>query len=324
MTSSRDRMNSREIADSAPKAIIFNIQRYCLHDGLGIRTTVFFKGCQLRCIWCCNPESFDPRIEIQFSESKCLFCGKCLTACPKRAINPDLKNMGGYKIDGSVCDLCGKCIEVCPSGALHWVGKAMSVEEVYKEIMADLPFFRSSGGGVTFSGGEPLLQIDFLQAIMKKCYRGKINTAIETCGYVPWENFKRILKWTNYVLYDIKHMDSKKHEKLTGVPNELILENAQKLAKAKTAVIIRVPLIPGYNDDEKNMKELGKFVKSLPVKEVHLLPYHRLGKEKYKLAHCTYKLEDLQDMATTETGRALIKKSSSILKSYGLKVFIGG
>ena len=317
-------MSSKKVAKSTSTATIFNIQRYCLHDGPGIRTTVFFKGCPLRCIWCSNPESFNCNIEIQFFESKCIFCGNCLKSCTKQAINPEIKNNDRYKINNSLCDLCGTCVEACPSGALQLVGRAITIEAVYKEIIADLPFFQRSGGGVTFSGGEPLLQISFLQGLIEKCYLNNISTAIETCGYVPWENFKRIIERIDYVLYDLKHIDSKTHKELTGVPNEQILKNAQKLAKSKTNMIIRIPLIPGYTDDEKNINGIGEFVKSLSVKEVHLLPYHRLGKEKYKFTHNSYMLENLQDMATTETGRLLIKKSRLILESYGLKVFVGG
>ncbi|MEW6679510.1 MAG: glycyl-radical enzyme activating protein [bacterium] len=255
------------------KAFIFNIQRFCLHDGPGIRTTIFLKGCLLRCLWCCNPESFNPDIEATTSG---IMAGK------------------------------------------------RSVKEVYKAIASDVVFFRNSDGGVTFSGGEPLLQIDFLEKIMEKCHQENINIAVETCGYAPWENFEKILKYVDYILYDIKQIDSRKHKAMTGVPNEIILENVKKISKQNTNLIIRIPLIPGYTDDEKNINGIGEFIKPLSVKEVNLLPYHRLGKDKYKLAKDIYKLANLKDMATTEEGRKSIKKCKAILESYNLKVFVGG
>jgi len=317
-------MTGTKTNNSTIKAIVFNIQRHCIHDGPGIRTTVFLKGCPLRCMWCCNPESFNREIEIGFFESKCIFCGKCLEVCNKKAINPDLKNTDGYKIDSLVCNLCGDCIKTCPTGAIGFVGKEMSAEEVYEKIESDASFFRLSDGGVTFSGGEPLLQIDFLEKIIQKCYQENVSIAIETSGHVSWGNFEKIIKYVDYVLYDIKHMDSEKHKDMTGVPNDIILENAKKLSEQNVDLIIRIPLIPGCTDDEKNINNIGKFAKSLSVKEVHLMPYHRLGTDKYKFTKNTYKLINLEDMTTTDNGRKIIKKSKSILESYNLNVVVGG
>jgi len=306
------------------KAMIFNIQRYCLHDGPGIRTTVFFKGCPLRCLWCCNPESFDEKTEIVFSKIKCIACSRCLQVCKRKAINPNIKDTDGYKIDPALCNVCGDCVAVCQTGALELVGQAMRVDDVYEKIALDVPFFNRSNGGVTFSGGEPLLQIDFLQKILEKCKRKKINTAIETCGYVRWENFEKILKHTDHILYDIKHMDSKTHKELTGVPNDMILANLERVAQANVNLIVRVPLIPGYTDDEKNLQAIGKFVRPLAVNEINLLPYHRMGKNKYKHANQAYQLAKLKDMATTDTGKQVIKKCKRILESYDLKISVGG
>jgi len=323
MISLRDHIKSI-IENSDAKAIIFNIQRYCLHDGPGIRTTVFLKGCPLRCAWCANPESFNREIEIYFNESKCIYCGACKNACENDAINPDLKNTAGSKIDYKKCNKCGACVTACPARAISYMGREAKAYEVFSEILEDLPFYRKSGGGATFSGGEPLLQIDFLENILHQCYQSNINTAVETCGHVQWKNFKRIIDCIDYILYDIKHMDSASHKTLTGVDNSKILENARKLAGNRPEMIIRIPLIPGCNDDLDNIESAGDFISSISVKKVHILPYHRLGVEKYKFFNNIYPLQHLKDMATVESGRRKIKKIKKTLQSYGLDVYIGG
>jgi pyruvate formate lyase activating enzyme len=259
--------------------IIFDIQRFSLHDGPGIRTTVFFKGCPLKCLWCHNPESINPEIELAFYPYKCINCRSCILVCPTGALqNDDLK---GKKYDREICQFCWKCAEACPGEALKVQGKRYTVEEVLTEVLRDLPFYKQSGGGVTLSGGEPTFQFDFCLALLKDCKENNISTALDTSGFVPWERLERLLPLVDIFLYDIKHMDSEEHKRLTGVPNEVILENLLKLDKTGKPIEIRIPIIPGYNDSEKNIEAVSNFIKGLKsIKGVRLLPYHKLGLSK--------------------------------------------
>jgi pyruvate formate lyase activating enzyme len=259
--------------------VIFDIQRFSLHDGPGIRTTVFFKGCPLKCLWCHNPESINPDIELAFYTHKCINCGSCVRVCPTGALqNDDLK---GKKYDREICQFCWKCAEACPGEALKVQGKRYTVEEVLTEVLRDLPFYKQSGGGVTLSGGEPTFQFDFCLALLEACKEDNISTALDTSGFVLWERLERLLPFVDIFLYDIKHMDSEEHKRLTGVPNEVILENLLKLDKAGKPIEIRIPIIPSYNDSEKNIEAVSNFIKGLKsIKGVRLLPYHKLGLSK--------------------------------------------
>jgi len=282
------------IKNNGEKGLIFNIQRFSVHDGPGIRTLIFMKGCPLKCIWCCNPESQSIKKEIMFTEDRCLGCGNCSQHCPSSAIQ---MKEGKPFIDKNKCTLCGVCAQVCPTQATEMIGEEMTVDEVMEEVLKDTNFYYRSGGGITITGGEPLVQPKFVRNLLRKCKEHGINTAIETCGYVQWDILETILEYIDLILFDIKHMNSKKHKQYTGVNNEMILQNLSNLEKFKKGIIIRVPVIPGHNDSIKNMKEIASFARRLKIKEIHLLPYHRLGKNKYKRMKKRYNLEGIEALS---------------------------
>ena len=249
------------------KAVIFDIQRGSYVDGPGIRTTVFFKGCNLRCAWCHNPESQSPKPQMMFHKNKCTGCGKCKEKCPNHLES---------------CELCGKCTLYCPGDAREICGKEYSVDAVMREILKDKAFYENSGGGVTFSGGECMLQIDFLEEILKACKENGIHTAVDTAGHVPFEYFERIIPYTDLFLYDVKCFDSDKHQRYTGVPNELILSNLKRLLEAGKTIWVRIPIIPTFNDSEDEMRRIKDFLLSCGDPEkIELLPYHAMGEHKY-------------------------------------------
>ena len=247
------------------KATIFDIERSSFVDGPGIRTTVFFKGCNLRCEWCHNPESQSKNKQILFYKDKCTGCEKCKSVCP-------------YAFEK--CDFCGKCALYCPQDARKICGKEYTVEEVLSEILKDKAYYGESGG-VTFSGGECMLQIDFLKAILEKCKENSIHTAVDTAGNVPWEYFEKILPYTDLFLYDVKCFSEDLHKDGTGVSNRLILENLQKLSKAKAEIIVRIPVIPEFNGNDYEMQKIADFLKDLRINKVELLPYHAMGEHKW-------------------------------------------
>lgn len=250
------------------KAIFFDIQRNSFVDGPGIRTTVFFKGCNLKCAWCHNPESQSAKPQMMFYKDKCTGCGKCKSVCP-------------YHLEQ--CELCGKCTLYCPVDARMVCGKEHTVDEVLKEVLKDQAFYETSGGGVTFSGGECMLQIDFLAEILKKCKENGIHTAVDTAGHIPFESFEKILPYTDLFLYDIKIFDSQKHKQYVGVSNELILENLKKLFERKAKLWIRIPIIPDVNDSIEEIQKIKDFLKTIGTAEkIELLPYHAMGENKYR------------------------------------------
>ena len=249
-------------------ATIFDIQRGSFSDGPGIRTTVFFKGCNLRCAWCHNPESQEKRTQMLFYRERCVGCGRCIEECPNHLES---------------CDFCGKCEIVCEKEARKICGKSYTVDEILNECMKDQMFYEPSGGGVTFSGGECMLYIDFLEELIRKCKENGLHTAIDTAGCVPYSYFERILPYTDLFLYDIKCFDSKKHQMYTGVGNELIFENLKHLLKAGANVIVRIPVISGVNDSVEEMKQIKELLDSYgKVQGVELLPYHKMGEVKYE------------------------------------------
>ena len=248
------------------KANIFDIQRASFVDGPGIRTTVFFKGCNLRCRWCHNPESQSTKVQMMFYKNKCTCCGKCVAVCPNHMDS---------------CDFCGKCVLYCPNDARQICGREYTVEALFDEIVKDKSFYESSGGGVTFSGGESMLQADFLCEIVKLCKENGIHTAVDTAGHVPWESFERVMPYTDVFLYDVKAYTDELHREGTGVSNRLILNNLTKLSKCfKGDIFVRIPVIPGFNGTDDEIGKIAAFVKGLGITNVELMPYHRMGEHK--------------------------------------------
>jgi pyruvate formate lyase activating enzyme len=267
------------------KGQVFNIQRYSIHDGGGIRTLVFFKGCPLRCLWCSNPESQKSGPELGFIKARCVgaaSCGApCVAVCPIDAIL--LSRQGIPVIDRDKCDACGKCAEACGKDALKVVGREMTVHEVMAEVEKDRAFYRRSGGGMTLGGGEPLAQHQFAGELLLAAHEAYLHTALETCGHAPWSHFEAVLKHVDLLQFDLKHMDPAKHQELTAQSNELILDNLSRVLsmKAQQDVIIRIPVIPGCTDSVQNIKETARFAVGLGFTQMELVPYHRLGVSKY-------------------------------------------
>ena len=259
---------------------VFQVQRWSVHDGDGIRSTVFFKGCPLRCQWCANPESWHCAPEVLYFRGLCSGCGRCIQVCESDAITA-VNGMVGA-VSREKCRGCGKCCEACPTGARKMMGKICSVEDIMRIIQRDAIFYRTSGGGVTFSGGEPFAQPEFLRQLVVSCHRLGIDTAAETCGHFSWENGKDIVALLDGVFVDIKHMDDAVYRRLTGVGNQIILENIALMSRLQSRTIVRVPLIAGVNDGEKNIREMCEFLKlRTQIQGVELLPYHNLGVGKW-------------------------------------------
>ena len=262
------------------QGIVTNIQRFSVHDGPGIRTTVFLKGCNLRCFWCHNPEDINPKPEIQYFPERCILCAACVESCVHAAHSMD---NGDHIFQRERCTACGDCIDACYAKAVVLVGETMPAEAVVAEVVQDQAFYASSGGGVTLSGGEPLLQLDFSCVVLARCRELGIHTAIETAANFPWSRLASILPHVDLVMMDIKHMDSRRHRQSTGVPNERILENAASLGRQPQPLIIRTPVIPGVNDAAEDIAAITEFVVTLPnLLYYELLPYHPMADSKYR------------------------------------------
>lgn len=301
-----------------PKGTIFSIKKFAIHDGPGIRSTIFFKGCPLRCTWCHNPEGISPDEEIMVFPERCLAdCRDCLGACPKNA----LRKIGTtFLVERAKCDGCGLCALACPAEALQMAGQRVTVMDAVEQLSMDTAFYRSSGGGITCSGGEPLLQPRFLQALLRACRKQNLHTTVDTCGHAPFADFAKILPLTDLFLYDLKIMDEEKHRRLTRVSNRLLIRNLQKLSLLARQLAIRIPLIPGCNDAAADMAELADFCASLPRRHhVHLLPYHRGGSGKNKRLGQFDSLAEIRAPAP-----AAIKKTREIFLKRKLTVKIGG
>lgn len=268
---------------------VFDIQRLCVHDGPGIRTTVFLKGCSLHCFWCHNPESIQSQKQLMIFRDKCIGCGRCVDVCPSKAHRfRDQEHL----FDRNRCTGCGACALACPAKALKLSGNCMTAEQVMQEIRKDISFYKTSGGGVTFSGGEPLLQARFLEELLYSCRENGIHTAIETAGNVPWENVECVLPLTGLFLYDLKVMDPRLHRQFTGSGNQRCLANLKRLAEQNVPLRVRIPVIPTVNDTEAAMVEIQSFLRGLARKvEIELLPFHKWGLSKYNSLDIPYQAE---------------------------------
>lgn len=290
--------------------LVFDIQRFCIHDGPGIRTVVFFKGCPLRCRWCQNPEGIDPRPEIGFSHDRCIGCGECHKACPIGAIIRE----GTKRIDRDLCDRCGKCVEACYAGALQLIGNPYTAEELLAEVIKDVAFFDTSGGGITLSGGEPTTQLEFLAAFLPLAKKKGLHIAMETCGYTPYDRLKAIVPFLDLILYDIKAVDSSLHKRLTGHDNEIILENFDRLLRAKAEIVVRVPLIPRLTATKRHLQDVCLFLKHRGITQVNLLPYHKMGEAKLERIDSPLKALNL---ARLDEGR--LASISSLFERAGIE-----
>lgn len=279
-------------------ATLFEIERYATKDGPGIRTVVFFKGCNLRCAWCQNPESQRFEKEIMYYSNSCVQCGQCMSVCPQDAIKPD--ETFGLITDPARCTACGLCVDQCIYGARARMGMDYTPQGLFENVKKDLDFYEESGGGVTVSGGEPLLNHQFLVEFFKLCKNAGIHIAIETAGNVPWENFLDILPTTDLFFYDIKHIDEDVHQFWTGVGNKTILRNLERLSKENKDIIVRIPVVPGVNDTTAVMLSIFSFVKGLHLREVELLPYHRLGLGKYRGLGRPYKMASIESLELSD------------------------
>lgn len=300
------------------QGLVFDIKRYAINDGPGIRVTVFLKGCPLHCRWCHNPESIAPQTEKLFTSGKCIGCGECLRVCPVHACSITSQ---GIATDTGLCQLCGRCADACPTRASEMSGKFRSVDDLLGIIEKERPFFEQSGGGVTFSGGEPLLFPDFLIEMLNACGQRQIHRAVDTSGYARTETLLRVAAHTDLFLYDLKMIDAEQHQRYTGVDNRLILKNLVCLAEMGADIQIRLPLIGGVNDDADNITATAEFVAGLQGRKklVNLLPFHQIARGKDEKLGRVRDLSDMREPAAADIDRAI-----EIFAEYGLQASIGG
>ena len=297
--------------------LVFNTQRYSVHDGPGIRTTVFLKGCPLRCAWCHNPEGISPNREMLIMENRCIACGECRKRC---AFGTVFSGEGPLPILNGRCTWCGACIDACPTGARQIIGQDVTVERVLSEIRKDRVFFEESGGGVSFSGGEPLMQPAFLFDLLHACRAEGLHTAVDTCGMAKPDDLLAIAPLADLFLYDLKLMDDTRHRKVTGVSNRVILENLRALGRVHSRIWIRVPLVPGINDDQPSLEAIGRFAASVPgVRQVNVLPFHGTGLPKARRLGRGGGLEGV-----TPPSSFAVESALAVFRAFGLETKSGG
>ncbi len=302
------------------QGLVFDIDRFASHDGPGIRTAIFLKGCPLRCVWCHSPESQRSHPEILYQGERCTACGLCMDVCPENALTQgESQGRAIAVLDRTRCTACGRCVDVCYPGALRMAGTPVTVGEVIAEVKKDRPFFQSSGGGVTLSGGEPAMQPRFAYNFLLACTQQGIHTAMETSGYARWEVMSSLAGVTDLLLYDIKFMDADRHQRYTGVPNERILANLKGLAAQGHTIQVRVPCIPGINDDAEQIGAIARFVAGLAVERLALLPYNAAAGAKYQWVGRPYTLSDRETQTEEE-----MASLAEIARKEGLQVQVGG
>ncbi|MHC1785240.1 MAG: glycyl-radical enzyme activating protein [Anaerolineaceae bacterium] len=306
----------KSISVEETRGIVFDIQRYSLHDGPGLRTNVFLKGCGLNCRWCSNPESKQSQPEIAFFDRTCFMCGDCVPVCSEAAIISENQHITWNRLK---CNQCGRCTEVCSAHSFSLIGKTMTAGAVVAEVLRDVAFY-GGHGGLTLTGGEPTLQPEFAEAVLRLSKAEGVNTAIETCGAVHWKNIERLLPYLDLVLFDLKHVNPVAHHQFTGATNMGILNNLRRTAQSGANLIVRVPLIPGFNVGRESLIAIAEFVQSLQVvREIHLLTYHTLGRAKYRALGLPYQMEQYPSIKDEEA-----EAWASIFREHGFAVMVGG
>lgn len=298
------------------RGLVFDLRKYSVHDGPGIRTTVFLKGCPLSCWWCHNPESQSAKPEMTLRPARCIGCSSCVEVCPTGALTIE---QGRFAFNEADCNWCGLCADACPADAREVLGRWMTVDQVLAEVERDVPFYDESGGGVTLSGGEPLMQPDFTRVVLQACRQHDIHTALDTAGYARWETLDSIRPYVNLFLFDLKLMDDALHRQYTGVPNHLILDNLRRLRENGARVILRIPIVPGITDSEDNLRGIAEIAQRLGIERVDILPYHHSAAAKYERLQRSYALPDVRPPSDER-----MQQLAALFEPFQIPVKIGG